>query len=153
MRELAILKAVGFRLRELMGFILAESFGLAAIGALVGVGGAWLLYTHTRLASYAIGLVAAGLLLWSLRLGWRRQFLAAGLALVTGAFLGNIASYVFTHDTIFKLTQGFLLTLDVTPKIIGMACTVAAALGIFACVAPAWTVARLSVVQGLKTRD
>jgi ABC-type antimicrobial peptide transport system permease subunit len=153
MRELAILKAVGFRLPDLAGFILAESFGLAVMGALVGVGGAWLLYTHTKVASYALGLVAAGLLLWVLWLAWRRQFLAAGLALLAGGLLGNVAFYVFTNDTIYKLTQGFLLTLDVTPKIIGIAATVAAALGIIACAAPAWTVARLSVVKGLKTLD
>ena len=41
-RELAVLKALGFRRRELFGFILAESFGLAIGGALLGAGGAWL---------------------------------------------------------------------------------------------------------------
>jgi putative ABC transport system permease protein len=40
-RELAILKALGFRRREIFSFILAESFGLAAAGGLVGIGGAW----------------------------------------------------------------------------------------------------------------
>lgn len=43
-RELAVLKALGFRRRELFAFILAESFGLATLGALLGGGGAWLLY-------------------------------------------------------------------------------------------------------------
>jgi len=45
-RELAILKALGFRRRELFTFILAESFGLAAAGALIGVGGAYLIFTY-----------------------------------------------------------------------------------------------------------
>jgi len=45
-RELAILKAIGFRRRELFSFILAESFGLAFAGALLGVGGAYLLFTY-----------------------------------------------------------------------------------------------------------
>ena len=45
-RELAILKALGFRRRELFAFILAESFGLAMSGALLGAGGAWLVF-HT----------------------------------------------------------------------------------------------------------
>ena len=45
-RELAILKAIGFRRRELFAFILAESFGLAAVGALIGVGGAYVLFTY-----------------------------------------------------------------------------------------------------------
>jgi putative ABC transport system permease protein len=44
-RELAVLKALGFR-RELFGFILAESFGLAMAGALLGAGGAWWLFNH-----------------------------------------------------------------------------------------------------------
>src|SRR5207237_6289554 len=44
-RELAVLKALGYRRRELFCFILAESFGLAMFGALVGVGGAWAFYT------------------------------------------------------------------------------------------------------------
>ena len=45
-RELAILKAIGFRRRELFAFILAESFGLAAAGALIGVGGAYVVFTY-----------------------------------------------------------------------------------------------------------
>ena len=44
-RELAVLKALGYQRRELFAFILAESFGLAAVGALLGVGGCWALFT------------------------------------------------------------------------------------------------------------
>lgn len=54
-RELAILKALGFRRRELFAFILAESFGLAAAGGLLGIGGAWLLYTHGDIAKLTQG--------------------------------------------------------------------------------------------------
>lgn len=43
-RELAVLKALGFRRHQLAAFILAESFGLAAVGALLGVGGSALLF-------------------------------------------------------------------------------------------------------------
>jgi putative ABC transport system permease protein len=43
-RELAVLKALGFRRRELFAFILAESFGLAALGAIIGVGTAWIVF-------------------------------------------------------------------------------------------------------------
>jgi len=43
-RELAILKALGYRRRELFGFILAESFGLAMAGAFLGIAAAWVLY-------------------------------------------------------------------------------------------------------------
>jgi putative ABC transport system permease protein len=101
-RELAVLKALGFRRRELFAFILAESFGLAMAGALLGAGGAWALFTY-----------------------------------------GNIS----------KMTNGFFITFEATPRIIGMAAVVAAGLGIVASVAPAWTVARTTVADGLKTLD
>src|SRR5207248_499386 len=45
-RELAVLKALGYRQRDLFSCILAESFGLAMAGAIVGVGSAWLFYTY-----------------------------------------------------------------------------------------------------------
>jgi len=101
-RELAILKALGFRRRELFAFILAESFGLAAAGALVGIGGAYLLYTF-----------------------------------------GDIG----------KMTQGIFVSFEVTPRIMGIAGLVAALLGIVSALAPSLSVARMSVVEGLKTLD
>ncbi len=101
-RELAVLKAIGFQRREIFGFILAESFGLAAVGALLGIGGAW-------------------------------------------AF--------FTHISISKLTDGIFVAFEVTPQIMGVAGTVAAALGIVSALAPAIAMARMSVVDGLKTLD
>ena len=102
-RELAVLKALGFRHRELFALILAESFGLATFGALLGAGGAWLLYTFTRVVQI--------------------------------------------------LTAGILISFEVTPKIMGIAAAVAAGLGIIASLAPSLAVARMSVVQGLKTLD
>ena len=44
-REIAILKAVGFDARQVFGLILAESFGLAMAGGVVGCFGAWLLFS------------------------------------------------------------------------------------------------------------
>jgi putative ABC transport system permease protein len=55
-RELAILKAIGFRRRELFAVILAESFFLAAAGAVLGVGGAWALFTFGDIATLTNGL-------------------------------------------------------------------------------------------------
>lgn len=101
-RELAVLKALGFRRRELFGFILAESFGLAMAGAILGAGGAYLLFN-----SVDIG----------------------------------------------KVTNGVLVFFEVTPRILALGFTVAAGLGIVAALPPAWSVARTSVVQGLKTLD
>ncbi len=101
-RELAVLKALGFKRRELFSFILAESFGLAMLGALLGAGGAWLLFHNLDIG---------------------------------------------------KLSNGFLIYFEVTPKIMGQAFTVASALGIVSAIAPALAMARMSVVQGLKTLD
>lgn len=101
-RELAVLKALGFRRRELFSFILAESFGLAATGALVGIGGTWLFWTSIDLQA---------------------------------------------------MTHGFLVYFEVTPRIMAMAGIVSALLGILSAVGPAVAVARMSVVDGLKTID
>ena len=101
-RELAILKAIGFRRRELFAFILAESFGLAMGGAILGAGGAWVVY-----------------------------------------HLLNIQ----------KLTNGVFVMFEVTPRMMGLAFSVAALLGVLAAIAPMFTVGRTSVVQGLKTLD
>ena len=37
---------MGFQRWELFGFILAESFGLAFLGAVLGVGGSWWIFNH-----------------------------------------------------------------------------------------------------------
>jgi putative ABC transport system permease protein len=44
-REIAILKAVGFDARQVFGLILAESFGLAMAGGMIGCFGAWMLFS------------------------------------------------------------------------------------------------------------
>ncbi len=101
-RELAILKALGFRRRELLAFILAESFGLSMAGGLLGAGGAWLLFSNVNT---------------------------------------------------LKLTGGIFPLFEVTPAMLGLSFLTAAALGIIASIAPAVSVARMSVVEGLKTLD
>ena len=101
-RELAILKALGFRRRELFAFILAESFGLSTTGAIIGIGVAYCAYTF-----------------------------------------GDIG----------KMTHGIFVTFEVTPRIIGFSALVAAVLGIVSAIAPSLAVARMSVVNGLKTLD
>jgi ABC-type antimicrobial peptide transport system permease subunit len=86
----------------LCAFILAESFGLTAVGYLLGAGGAWLLYTSVDAPS---------------------------------------------------LTGGMFPLLDVTPRILGTASLVAVGLGLISSAAPAVSVARLTVAEGLKTID
>ncbi len=55
-RELAILKAIGFKRRELFVLILAESFGLAMLGAVIGAGGAWVLFHNLNINKFTNGL-------------------------------------------------------------------------------------------------
>lgn len=55
-RELAVLKAIGYRRRELFAFILAESFSLATLGALLGAGGAWALFHSIDIQKMTNGL-------------------------------------------------------------------------------------------------
>jgi ABC-type antimicrobial peptide transport system permease subunit len=46
LREMSILKAVGFDGRQIFGLILAEAFGLAMTGGIIGCFGAKLFFTH-----------------------------------------------------------------------------------------------------------
>ena len=55
-RELAILKAIGFKRRELFLLILAESFGLAMSGAIIGAGGAWVLFHNLNINKITNGM-------------------------------------------------------------------------------------------------
>ena len=101
-RELAVLKALGYRRRELFAFILAESFGLALLGAVLGAGGAWAFFHSVDLQ---------------------------------------------------KISNGIIVYFEVTPRIVGVAFTVATLLGVIASLPPSLAVARSSVVEGLKTLD
>lgn len=53
-RELAVLKALGFRRHQLIAFILAESFGLAVVGTLIGVGTAAALFSDGKFAFFPV---------------------------------------------------------------------------------------------------
>ncbi|MCC6356982.1 MAG: FtsX-like permease family protein [Verrucomicrobiae bacterium] len=100
--ELAILKAMGFRTRELWAFILAESFLLAALGAALGIASAIAFYNSPPVVS-------------------------------------AMAVY--------------LPVFEISPRIMAKAAAVAAGLGIVASLAPAFQIARLTVVEGLRTLD
>lgn len=56
-RELAVLKALGFRRRELFAFVLAESFGLAMLGAVIGAGGGWVLFSILPIQQLTNGMI------------------------------------------------------------------------------------------------
>jgi putative ABC transport system permease protein len=82
MRELSVLKALGFRRHELFAFILAESFGLAVVGFVLGAGGAWSLYSTVDAPTLTAGLFP--LLSVTPRI--------LGIAAVVATLLGVIAS-------------------------------------------------------------
>jgi putative ABC transport system permease protein len=81
-RELAVLKALGYRQRELFFYILAESFGLAMFGALAGVGTAWLTFTDRNITRLTNNIF----LHFEITPG------IAGQALLVAAVLGILAS-------------------------------------------------------------
>jgi putative ABC transport system permease protein len=83
MRELAVLKAIGFQRRQIVGFILAESFGLAMLGALLGVGGAWAIFNNTQ----AVQNASQGILL-----SFEVTARIAGIGVASAAALGIVAS-------------------------------------------------------------
>jgi len=58
-REMAILKALGYRRHTLFAFILAESFGLAAAGGLLGIGGGYCLFTYGDIPKMTNGFITA----------------------------------------------------------------------------------------------
>ena len=59
----------------------------------------------------------------------------------------------FTFGNISQMTHGIFVSFEVTPHIMGLAALVAALLGIISAIAPSLAVARMSVVNGLKTLD
>ncbi len=101
-RELAILKAIGFRRRELFAFILAESFGLAAAGALIGVGGAYLLFTYGDVGKMTNGMFPS----------FEVTSRIVGIGALVAAVLGIVAS-IMPSIAVAKMsvTEG-LKTLD-----------------------------------------
>lgn len=101
-RELAILKAVGFQRRDLCAFIVAESFGLALLGAVIGAGGATWLYRSIDMKKASGGMFIA----------WEVTPEMLGLAALAAAVLG-LLSAIFPAISAARMSvvQG-LKTLD-----------------------------------------
>lgn len=152
-RELAILKALGYRRRELFAFILAESVGLALAGAAIGGFGAWLVFTYMRVGGVAVGLISLGLLAYGIFDLVRKRWLGGLLALLAAFVLGSLAQQLVVAGSIQGLTNGMFILFEVTPRMLGLVFAVASVLGVMAALAPMIAVARTSVVQGLRTLD
>jgi putative ABC transport system permease protein len=152
-RELAVLKALGFQRRELFALILAESFGLAGAGALLGVGGSWLFFTHPKAAGFVAGMIAVLFLILCVRTAWQRRFGSASGLLVLALVLAWTGWFAYDRGTISQMTNNIFITFEVTSRIVATGAAVATVLGILASIMPSISVARMSVVQGLKTLD
>jgi putative ABC transport system permease protein len=101
-REIAILKAIGFAGRHVFGLILAEAFGLAMLGGLIGCGGAWLLYSHVDIYSLTRG--------FFIKFDVTPHILAAGLLLA--ALLGVASCALPAYTSIRATIVGGLKELD-----------------------------------------
>ena len=152
-RELAVLKAIGFRRHELFSLILAESFALAAAGAIIGVGGAWLFFTHPKIAGVAAGCFAVMVTVSAIKAVMGRKWGSFAALLIFALIFAHAGWFAYTHGTISQMTQNIFITFEVTPRIVATGAAVATALGAIASILPSLSVARMSVVQGLKTLD
>lgn len=101
-RELAVLKALGFRRRELFALILAESFGLAFTGAVIGIGGAYCLFTYGDISKMTRGIFVM----------FEVTPRIIGIASVIAAGLGIIASIAPSVAAARMSVVGGLKTLD-----------------------------------------
>lgn len=88
-REIAILKALGFDGWQIFGLILAESFGLATAGGLIGCFGAAFLYRHLDIYSLSHGVL--------LKLDVTPSILAAGMTVA--ALLGIVSCLVPSYTS------------------------------------------------------
>jgi putative ABC transport system permease protein len=101
-RELAILKALGFRRRELFAFILAESFGLAMLGAVLGAGGAWVVFHTVDITKVSNGLFVM----------FEVTPRMMGLAFAVAAFLALLAALAPMYNVARTSVVNGLRTLD-----------------------------------------
>ena len=101
-REIAILKAVGFDGWQIFGLILAESFGLAVAGGVIGCGGAAFLYRNIDIYSLSHGVL--------LKLDVTPAILAAGMTVA--AILGIVSCLRPAYTSIQTTVVAGLKELD-----------------------------------------
>jgi putative ABC transport system permease protein len=105
-REISILKAVGFDGLQTFGLILAESFGLAVVGGVLGCCGAWLgtwvLFQHVNIAAVTNGLF--------IKFEVTPHIVAAGMLIAVG--LGILSAIVPAYTSIRMSVVAGLKELD-----------------------------------------
>jgi putative ABC transport system permease protein len=101
-REIAILKAIGFDRLQVFGLILAESFGLALAGGILGCFGAWFLWSHLNMNIISHGMFV--------NFEVAPHILAAGLLISMG--LGVISALAPAYASLKATVVGGLKELD-----------------------------------------
>jgi ABC-type antimicrobial peptide transport system permease subunit len=72
---------------------------------------------------------------------------------LSAPLMAVLVDWVMLHPNVTAMTAGIFVSFEVTPRIMGLAALVAVLLGVVSAVAPSLSVARMSVVNGLKTLD
>ncbi|MBM3891526.1 MAG: ABC transporter permease, partial [Verrucomicrobia bacterium] len=86
-REIAVIKAIGFNARQVFALIVAESFGLAIAGGLIGCFGALFIANHFDIYSLSRG--------FFVKFEVTPQIIATGLliSVALGVFSGLVPAY------------------------------------------------------------
>ena len=101
-REISILKAIGFDSRQIFGLILAEAFGLAMTGGVIGCVGAKLFFSYLDIYKLSQGFIPL--------FPVSTQTLALGL--FVAALLGVVSSLAPTYASIKTTVVAGLKELD-----------------------------------------
>lgn len=78
---------------------------------------------------------------------------SVSIALLGGASAILAARGLFGSVNVNQLTGGMLFKLEVNPSIIALSLLVTIGIGFFSCLLPAWTAARMSVLDGLRALE
>ena len=104
-REIAVLKALGFDGHQVFGLILAESFGLAIAGGVIGCFGAWMIFN--RMSSATLTRVSQGMLI---KFEVTPHILASGM--VIAVLLGVVSCLVPAYTSLKATVAEGLKELD-----------------------------------------
>lgn len=78
---------------------------------------------------------------------------SVAIALLGGVSAILAARGLFGSVNVNQMTQGLLFKLEVSPSIIALSLLVTVGIGFFSCLLPAWTAARMSVLDGLRALE
>ena len=167
-REIAVLKTLGFSRGTVTFMVVAEGVLLSIVGAILGVGGAWLLLPRPplflALATFLIVLSVIGLptLLLSIVLPENETGRILVLRIILfkfglwscfgfAALVAGVVYFLNVNTDWLKFSGGILPLLNVHTETVVFGSLVALAIGIGSSAIPAWNASRLRVLDGLRT--